>query len=115
MDFVEAVRLGCDRTVFGKTLFWRGDKNTKDCVLGAAFLGSLGPDADLSRLGTHGVLLRLEEIFPILSDKTRYECPQCAHSAIRYATIRGYLAVHLNDIHGWDRIETAKYIQNLGN
>lgn len=115
MDFVEAVRLGCERSEMTNVLCLRWGRAWKACIMGAAFLGAgLGDEEDLHRIRTDQVIDRLGEMFPILSDTDEiHYCPACSGRVKSFS--RGRLAVHLNDSHSWNRIRTAEYIQNLGN
>ena len=118
MDFVEAVRLGCEQTTETRGLFKFDEKLgiTGACVLGAAFLGAgfveiLGMFS-IAKLGTTAIAIKLREMFPVLN-AAGSACPaeSCKYLMPMTPTV---LAVHLNDFHRWPRMRTAKHIQNLG-
>ena len=113
MDFVEAVRLGCEKTTKVRGLFHFSNREiTGACVLGAAFLGAeLQIGNNLEFIGTSEVASKLREMFPVLNAASM-PCPaeRCGCMMLMTPTV---LAVHLNDFHRWDRISIAEYIQNL--
>jgi len=108
MDFVEAVRRGCELTSPTTSLFVKGDQHTSTCILGAALVGVGLPIPST----TAKAIEMLREIFPILSDGELI-CPEW-HSRPRILS-RGDMAVHLNDQHRWDRLRTAQYISEASN
>lgn len=113
MDFMEAVRLGCEHTDWAGCLVRFSNYNGKHryaaCVMGVAFIGAgLGTIQDLKNLSTGDVVVRLKEVFPNLARDMKFVCPVCP--SIR-STVQ--LGVHLNDRHKWTRERTAAYLMEI--
>ena len=123
MDFVEAVRLGCEQTHprVGRTYDFDGNGRAYACVLGAAGLG-YGFSAEQIR-STLATIRGLAEVSPQVAAmrETSAACP------IKSCTVLGLskpmsdfpermdsivdVAVHLNDTHRWSRIRIAEWAQ----
>ncbi len=113
MDFVEAVRRGCEQTIGGIILCGSLYSIPRTaCVLGAALLG-LGLPA--SSMTTRMAIIALRDVFPVLSQRRSCPVPDCCSlpdPSYSPQCDAALLAVHLNDDHRWQRMRIAHYIQD---